>query len=301
MPIPLPVISWSTWKGRFGGDPGIIGRSVVLNGRSYSIVGVTAPEFRGALPLVIPAMWAPLSQFDDLRPGSHDQYTQRGNNSFNVIARLKPGVTLAQANEHMKALVAGLRAEHPKDYDQSGINLVLQSDAGIHPTFKSAQVALSSVVMAVVGVLLLIACVNVANLFLARARDRAREMAIRLSLGARRSRLVQQLLTESLLFAGASGLAGIGLAWWVISLANRIRLPMDVDFSADLQLSPMVVGFAFGISLVTGLLFGLAPALQATNPSLFRRSRGRRRQASRARAPARDWSWRRWRCPSCCS
>jgi len=266
---PVAVLSWSTWKGAFGGDPGIVGRTFVLNGRSYSIVGVAPQEFRGALPLVIPALWVPLTQFDDVKPGSREQYTERGSNSFNVIARLKPGVTLAQANEHMKALIAELRAEHPQDYDQSGINLVLQSEAGIHPMFRSAQVALSSVVMAVVGLLLLIACVNVANLFLARARDRAREMAIRLSLGARRSRLVQQLLTESLLFAGASGLAGIGLAWWVIRLANRIRLPMSVDFSADLHLSPLVIAFAFGISLVTGLLFGLAPALQATNPSLI--------------------------------
>jgi predicted permease len=266
---PVAVLSWSAWKGRFGGDPGVVGRSVVLNGRSYSIIGVAEPEFRGALPLVIPTLWVPLSQFDDVRPGDHDGYDQRGSNSFNVVARLKPGVTLAQANEHMKALIAGLRAEHPQDYEESGINLVLQSEAGIHPTFRSAQVALSSVVMGVVGVLLLIACVNVATLFLARARDRAREMAIRLSLGARRSRLVQQLLTESLLFAGASGLAGIGLAWWVIRLANRIRLPLDVDFSADLHLSPLVIAFAFGVSLTTGLLFGLAPALQATNPSLI--------------------------------
>jgi predicted permease len=266
---PVAVLSWSTWKGAFGGDPGIVGRTILLNGRSYSVVGVAPQEFRGALPLVIPALWVPLTQFDDVRPGSREQVTERGSNSFSAIARLKPGVTLAQANEHMKALIGGLRAEHPRDYDGSGINLVLQSDAGIHPEFRSAQVALSSVVMAVVGVLLLIACVNVANLFLARARDRAREMAIRLSLGARRSRLVQQLLTESLLFAGASGLAGIGLAWWVIRLANRIRLPVSVDFNAGLQLSPLVIAFAFGVSLVTGLLFGLAPALQATNPSLI--------------------------------
>jgi predicted permease len=266
---PVAVLSWSAWKGAFGGDPKIVGRSIILNGRSYNVIGVAPQQFRGALPLVIPALWVPLSQFDDIRPGSHDQFEQRGNNSFNVIARLKPGVTLAQANEHMKALIAGLRTEYPQEYEDGGINIVLQSDAGIHPTFKSAQVALSSVVMAVVGVLLLIACVNVANLFLARARDRAREMAIRLSLGARRSRLVQQLLTESLLFAGASGLVGVGLAWWVIKIANRIRLPLDVDFGADLRLSPLVIAFAFGVSLVTGLLFGLAPALQATNPSLI--------------------------------
>ena len=266
---PVAVLSYATWKGAFGGDNGIVGKPIVLNGRSYTVIGVAPADFRGVLPLVIPTLWVPLSQFNDIRPGQEDSYTQRGNNSYNLIARLKPGVTLAQANEHMKALIAGLRTEHPNDYEDSGINIVLQSEAGIHPTFRSAQIALSSVVMAVVGVLLLIACVNVANLFLARARDRAREMAIRLSLGARRSRLVQQLITESLLFAGLSGLVGVGLAWYVIGIANRITLPMDVDFSADLRLSPLVLVFAFGVSLVTGLVFGLAPALQATNPSLI--------------------------------
>ena len=266
---PVVVLSYAAWKGRFGGDSAIIGRPIVLNGRSYTIVGVMRPEFKGALPLVTPALWVPLMQLEDIRPGDSTRFTRRGNNSFNVIARLKPGVTIAQANAHMKALIAGLKAEYPRDYEESGINLVLQSEAGIHPQFRAAQVGLSSVVMAVVGVLLLIACVNVANLFLARARDRAREMAIRLSLGAKRSRLIQQLLTESLLFAVASGLTGIALAWLVIRLANRIQLPMDVDFSADLHLSPLVLLFALGVSVVTGMLFGLAPALQATNPSLI--------------------------------
>ena len=201
---------------------------------------------------------------------THDQCTQRGNNSFNIIARLKPGVTIAQANEHMKALIAGLRTRAPpglrRQRHQPGAAVgggnppLVQERAGRRCHRWSWRSS---------AMLLLIACVNVANLFLARARDRAREMAIRISLGARRSRLVQQLLTESLLFAGASGLVGVGLAWWVIGLANKIRLPMDVDFGADLHLSPLVVVFAFGVSLITGLLFGLAPALQATRPSLI--------------------------------
>ena len=266
---PVVVLSAATWKGRFGGDSAVIGKPIVLNGRSYTIIGVTEPEFRGVIPVVTPALWVPLMQLADVRPGEADRFVQRGNNSFDVIARLKPGVSITQANEHMKALVAGLSAEHPQDYDGGGINIVLESEAGIHPSFRGAQVALSSVVMAVVAVLLLIACVNVANLFLARARDRAREMAIRLSLGAKRSRLIKQLLTESLMFAGLSGLAGVGLAYWVIRLANTIKLPMDVDFSANLSLSPLVIAFALGVSLVTGMLFGLAPALQATNPSLI--------------------------------
>ena len=266
---PVVVLSSATWKGRFAGDSAVIGKPIVLNGRSYTIVGVADPEFRGIIPIVTPALWVPLMQLEDIRPGDGERFVRRGNNSFDVIARLKPGVSLAQANERMKALIAGLRAEHPQDYDGGGVNLVLQSEAGIHPSFRGAQVALSSVVMAVVAVLLLIACVNVANLFLARARDRAREMAIRLSLGAKRSRLVKQLLTESLMFSGLSGLVGVGLAYWVIRFANTIKLPMDVDFSANLSLSPLVMTFALGVSLVTGMLFGLAPALQATNPSLI--------------------------------
>jgi predicted permease len=266
---PVVVLSYAAWKGRFGGDSAIIGKPIILNGRSYTIVGVMRPEFKGVIPIVTPTLWVPLMQLEDVRPGDSTRFTRRGNNSFDVIARLKPGVTLAQANERMKSLIAGLKAQYPDHYEDSGINIVLQSEAGIHPSFRSAQVGLSSVVMIVVGLLLLIACVNVANLFLARARDRAREMAIRLSLGARRSRLIQQLLTESLLFAALSGLAGIALAVVVMRFANRIQLPLDVDFSADLSLSPLVLVFALGASLVTGILFGLAPALQATNPSLI--------------------------------
>jgi predicted permease len=122
--------------------------------------------------------------------------------------------------------------------------------------------------MAVVAVLLLIACVNIANLFLARARDRAREMAIRLSLGARRSALIRQLLVESVLFSAVSGVAGLAVAWWAIGLANSVSLPMDINFRPGLSITPSVLWFTLGVTVFTGLLFGLAPALQATRPSL---------------------------------
>jgi predicted permease len=264
----VTVLSWGTWKNRFGGDTAIVGQQVILNGQNFTIVGVAPKEFKGSLPIVSPAFWVPLMQFDQVRPGSRGAWDNRGWNSFSLIGRLKPGVTIAQARSAAKALVAGLRTEHPDAYRDSEINLVVESEAGVHPMFKSAEVGLSSVVMVVVGILLLIACVNVANLFLARARDRAREMAIRLSLGARRSRLLRQLITESLLFAGASGVVGLAIAWWAISLANKITLPIGVNFSPDLRMSPTVLVFTFGVSLATGLLFGLMPALQATKPSL---------------------------------
>ncbi|MEP7346535.1 MAG: ABC transporter permease, partial [Gemmatimonadaceae bacterium] len=229
-----------------------------------------APEgFKGTLPVVTPAMWVPLMQLATMRPGSAGSFDSRGNNFMNIIARLSPGVGVARANERMKGIMTELTAEHPDDYKDSGITLVLQSEAGIHPTMKTAQVGLSAVVLAVVAILLLIACVNVANLFLARARDRAREMAIRLSLGAGRKGLIRQLLTESFVFAAVAGVAGLAVAWWAISLANQITLPMDVDFHPDLRISPMVLFFTIGVTLVTGILFGLAPALQATRPALI--------------------------------
>lgn len=135
--------------------------------------------------------------------------------------------------------------------------------------FRSAQVGLTSVVMAVVVMLLLIACVNVANLFLARAQDRWREMAVRLSIGASRRVLIRQLLTESVVFSLVSGLAGVLIAWWAINLANNIRIPMSVNFTPDLQLSIPVLLFTLVITLGTSLVFGIAPALQATRPALI--------------------------------
>ncbi len=266
---PVVVLSHSGWKGVFGGDPAIVGRLVILNGQQYTVIGVAAADFKSTISVMTPTLWVPLMQLDQVRPGLQDEFENRGDNFLNLVARLKPVASLAQANDRMTALSIGFEEEHPDDYKDRGIQLVLQSDAGIHPTLKGAQVGLASVVMAVVLVLLLIACVNVANLLLARARDRSREMAIRLSLGASRAVIIRQLLTESLVMAAAAGLVGLGLAWWIIGLANRVSLPMDADFTADLRLSPSVLLFTLGVSTFTGILFGLAPALQATRPALI--------------------------------
>ena len=265
---PVAVVSHSGWKGVFGGDPNIVGRTILLNGHRYTIVGVTPPEFRGPIPLVTPTLWVPLMQMAQVMPSAGRRLEDRGNNYLNSLARLRPGVTIERARDRMKAIVAELSELYPDEYRDSGINLLSQSEAGIHPRFHGAQVALSTVVMAVVVMLLLIACVNVANLFLARARDRGREMAVRLSVGASRSRLVRQLLTESLVFSLVAGAAGLALGWGVISIINRIRLPIDITIEPDLRLSIPVLAFTVAVAVVTGLLFGLVPALQATRPSL---------------------------------
>jgi predicted permease len=265
---PVIVLSHSGWHSLFGGDPSVIGREVPLNGQNVTIVGIAAPEFKGLMPIVQPLLYIPLMQLQQVRPGS-SSLDQRGNNSFNVFARLAPGVSLAQAEARLTALNTELLAEFPDQYEGMSFTVVPLKEAGLHPMFRDAQVGLSGAVMIVVGLLLLIACVNVANLFLARARDRAREMAIRLSLGAKRWTLVRQLLVESLLFSTIAGGAGLLVAMWAISLANGISLPLDINFAPDLELSPSVLLFALGASLVTGVTFGLVPALHATKPSVI--------------------------------
>lgn len=265
---PVTVISHQAWTTRFGSDPQIVGRTIVLNGRTYTIVGVTQPEFRGPLPLVMPTLWIPLMQAGDTRPGEERTLAIRSRNNMNVVARLAPGVSVEQARDRLTVVQSDLFKEFPDEYKRTGGLLVPQTESGIHPQFRSAQVGLTALVMGVVALLLLIACVNVANLFLARARGRWREMSVRLSLGARRGRLVRQLLTESVLFSLLAGATGLALAWFVTGMANRIRLPMDIQIDPNLRINATVLIFTMAVSLLTGIIFGLAPALQATRPSL---------------------------------
>jgi len=267
---PVVVLSHGGWVDDFGADPNIVGTTMVLNGETYTVVGVTPKGFKGGMPLAAPALWVSYTQSDHLQPGSN-RWDNRGNNSFQVVGRLAPGVTLARADARMKAIVTELREVYPDNYKDSGIQLVAQSEAGIHPMFRGAQLGLSAVIMSVVIMLLLIACVNVANLMLARARDRSREMAVRLSIGARRSVLIRQLLTESLMLSTLAGAAGLVVAWWSIGIANRAVRGMAgfVDITADLTISPTVLAFTLAVSLITGVIFGLAPALQATRPDLI--------------------------------
>ncbi len=265
---PIVVLSDAGWRTLFAADPQVVGRTLLVNGQRVEVIGVTRPDFHSAMPLAHPALYMPLMQMAVLRAGSERDFENRGNNPMNIVARLREGVSLAQATDRMAAISAQLRAELPDEYKDSGMNVVPQNQAGIHPSFRNAQIGMSAAVMAVVGLLLLVACVNVANLFLARASARAREMAIRLSLGARRGLLLRQLMVESLLFSVLGGALGVLLAFWTISLANKITLPIDIDIRPDLRLSPLVLGFSVGVTVLTSVMFGLIPALQATHPSL---------------------------------
>jgi predicted permease len=264
---PVAILGHGFWQTRFGGDPGVVGRTVTLNGQAFEIVGVAPSEFRGPVTFASAPIYAPLMMQYVLDP-STNLIEARGNNMMTSVGRLAEGRSIEQAQEMLDAMLLQLRDEYPESYeDQLGTSLVRQNEAGIHPSFSAAQVGMSTVMMAVVGLLLLIACVNVANLFLARARDRRREMGIRLSLGAARGRLVQQLLTESLLFSVVAGIAGLGLANVATTLLGNFRPPIDGPFDMSVEMDSTVLLFTAVVSLAAGLVFGMAPALQAANPN----------------------------------
>lgn len=265
---PVVVLGYGAWQSQFAGDPAIVGKTISMNGQAMEVVGVAPADFRGVMPLVDPVAFVPLMQIGVLQKERQQSFENRGNNFMNVVARLRDGVSPAQAAARLKAVNDGLTATLPESYAKSGTQLILQSDAGIHPSMRNAQVGLSAVILGLVAVLLLVACVNVSNLFLARARDRAREMAVRLAIGATRAQLLRQLMVESLVFAVLAGAVGVAVAFVGIGLANQISLPVAVGMRPDLQLNGSVLTFSLVVTLAAGLFFGLAPALQATRPSL---------------------------------
>lgn len=284
---PVVVLGSTFWQSRFGGDPDVVGRTIDINGHRFEVVGVTRPEFKGPTTFADVPFYAPLMMQRELTPGV-DLLEARGNNSLNVAARLLPGVTVEQSRQRLDAVLRELKEELPASYrDQLGTSLVPQRQAGFHPTLRDAQVGMSAVITVVVALLLLIACVNVANLFLARAHDRRREMGIRLSLGAGKRDIVRQLLTESLVFSLVGGVAGLALAWGAVQVLGGIRPPMDGPWDFNLAIDRVVLGFTFAIAVGAGLVFGLAPALQAARPDTMAAvksdsDRGGKSRASRA-------------------
>ena len=251
------VLGYGLWQRRFGGDPEIVGKKVLLSSRPYVIVGVMGPEFR-ALPstLVLPEgqFYRPVAEgYDD---------SKRDERHLRAIARLKPGVTIGQAQTEMTMLAQRLEQAHPLTNKGRGVHVASITE----DTIGGASRALW-MIFGAVGFVLLVACANVANLLLARSTARQKEMTIRSAIGAARSQLIKQLLTESLVLAFLGGGLGLLIAFWGTGLIERIGSkinPMFNGFRIDLR----CLAFTFGVSILTGLIFGLAPALQMSRPNL---------------------------------
>jgi predicted permease len=250
------VLSDALWSARFGKDATVLGKAITLDGSSYTVVGIMPPGFQfqdnGDH---VPQLWKPLA------PSAKAAVGRQQRDSF-VLARLRRGVSVEQAQAEAQTIAANMAKAYPKEDEGQGLSVINLKQGVV----RGVQPALL-VLLAAVGFVLLIACVNVANLFLARSWRRHREFVVRAALGATRSRLVRQLLVESILLAIAGGLAGLAIGTWGIDVVRRFA-PANTPRIADIALDHSVLWFTLAISILTGIIFGLAPALQTSKPDL---------------------------------
>jgi predicted permease len=265
---PVVVISHSLWQRRLGSDPNIAGKTIDLDSRPYTVLGVAPESFKGTKFGLSLDFWAPMAMAEELRRDPK-VLSERGSHWMTVIGRLKPGVSLGQASAEMSAIARRLNQAYPDDRANTTRALVRSEIDGRWDEATTIVKSGSAIALAITGLILLIACANVANLLLARAASRRKEIGVRLALGASRARLIRQLLTESLLLSILGGAGGLILAYWVTGLMQAFvpDLPYNMlnDFFA---LDSRALVFTLIVSLATGLIFGLAPAWHASNPDI---------------------------------
>lgn len=252
----VTVLSYAFWKSQFGGERSILNHTITLDGKNYTVIGVTAANFRLSGYFSNVQLWAPM-------PLTAQNLGQRGDHSFSAIGRLKPGVTLAQAQAEISAVAARLAKQYPDSNATTGATLYLLRDRMVRAPQRASLLTL----LGVVALVLLIACANLANMLLARALGRQKEISIRLALGARRSHILRQLLIESVLLSLIGAALGALLAWAGIRAVVGLSAFTLPQFN-PIAVNGTVLAFTVVLAIVCGILFGLAPALQLSRPRL---------------------------------
>src|SRR5262245_55855712 len=264
---PVAVVSYGLWRRRFGADPKLVGRTITLNTYGFTVIGVAPPEFRGVRRGLSPDVYVPMQMIAQAWPSRKpDDLNNRNFSWLNLMGRLNPGVTREQAQASMSALSSRISQAHPNTWPIIALEDGSQGETGEITDLRTPL----KLLMATVALVLLIACVNVANLLLARAASRSREMAVRLAVGASRYRLIRQLLTESLLLSLTGGLFGLLIAIWLTDVLAAYSPPTGGSAPPilDARLDWRVFAFTTILSILTGLLFGLVPAWRSSKPNL---------------------------------
>ncbi len=267
---PVIVLNHGFWERRFASNPGVIGQSVLVNGQGFTIIGVAPKGFQGTGVIGGPDMWIPMSMHDQILTGFvKTLFNERRFLGFNTVARFKDGARPEQARAELRAIASDLEQAFPLANKGRSFTFQPLLESSIAPNQRNLFQRAGALLMVVVGIVLVIACFNIANLLLARAAGRKREISIRVAIGASRSRIITQLLTEAMVLAIAGGSLGLLLAYVGRELMWKFRPPGLPDSGLDLSLDSHVLIFTILVALGTGLLFGLAPALQSSRPDLI--------------------------------
>jgi predicted permease len=288
----IAVLSYSLWTKKFGSDRSIIGRAVNFNATPFTIIGVAPKGLKGTFTIG-PAdqVWIPVSMYGQVLAGFvKDNFRDRRFLNTFTVARLKPGVTAAQAEGSLKTIATALEREYPKENGSRSVAVSALADAAVGINQHDQFVVAGALMMGVVGLILLIACVNLANLLLAKGARREREMSIRSAVGASRARLVRQLLTESVVLSLSGGMAGLLVAFAGRRILWAFRPPFIENNDLDLALDSHVLMFTLGLTVLTGIIFGLAPAIKASKADIAEslNAGGRTGSATWSRGPLRS-------------
>jgi predicted permease len=264
------VISYALWANKFGADPAAVGRSMTLNATPYTIIGVAPRSFKGTVSLAnTEQVWITTSMKDQVLAGFFAQFfNDRRFLTMTLFGRLKPGISMSQAEASLKTIASRLETEYPKDNGGRSVALTSLAETAVGANNHDQFTLAGAMMLGAVGLVLLIACANLANLLLAQAARREKEMTVRAALGAGRSRLLRQLLTESTLLSLAGAAVGLIIAYWGRGILWSYRPSFIQQNDVSLALDSHVLLFTLGVALLTGALFGAVPAIKASDPDL---------------------------------